>query len=242
MKFDFKTKDKLPMPIHKYSFFYRLIRNILYYISLFFLILRTFFIEDRTMYFLKYIVPTITTCFLGLSHLFPDIFSAFTATYFFLWLGMQLILCDLIGSFVVTHIKTNLDPVLSVTTLISLQHNQKYLRRFIGFKALIVGTTPMTATGRASLIVGVCTGTAWLANNYLDRQAANQRAAADRQAMDQRAAADRQAMDQRAAADRKAKYDFYEWRTRYDKWNTEMKEWQKSKKGPAPVEPKRPVN
>lgn len=169
--------------------------------------------------------------FIGLSHLFPDIFSAFTATYFFIWLGVQLIFWDFIGSVVVTHINTNPDPIISITTLISLQNNHKFLRKYIGFKTLIMGSTPMTATGRASLIVGLCTGSAWLANSYFDGQAANPRAEADRQAA-----------NQRAYANRKAKYDFEEWHTRYNKWTADMQEWQKSKKGPAPVEPKRPID
>lgn len=37
-------------------------------------------------------------------------------------------------------------------------------------KNLVIGKTAMTATSRASIIVGVCTGSAWLYNSSFDHQ------------------------------------------------------------------------
>lgn len=48
--------------------------------------------------------------------------------------------------------------------------------------ALVVGKTAMTATGRATLIAGLFTGSCWLYSTAQDRKAANMRADADRQA------------------------------------------------------------
>lgn len=192
----------LPVKVKQYSFLIKILRKFLIIPCLFVLYIRSFFIKDRTHLFLMFFAPFTSAIFILLSNIYPDIFTIFSACYFYLWLGIQLMLYDTLGSHISFHALNDIDPVFSVTTLIVLKNHRNFIIRHISysvFKSLVIGKTAMSATGRASLIVGTTTGGAWLYNSYRDRQAMDHRAAADRQAMDHRAAADRHAQDQREA-------------------------------------------
>lgn len=196
-------ETRLTLFFKRHPFF----RNIIRILFICILYMRSFFLKDRTSYFLALFVPVITLVFICLTNKYPGTFTAFSATYFFVWLGIQLMLYDNIGSKISFHCLSEADPILSITALIIFSKKKNKLVRHVSIaalKSIIIGKTPMTATGRASLVAGFFTGGAWLYNSYLDRQAMDQRANVDRKSMDNRAEKDRQAMNQRAEADRQA--------------------------------------
>lgn len=171
------------------------------------LYIRSYFLNQRTSYYFWCFVPVITFIFICLTNKYPENFSAFSATYFFVWLGIQLSLYDELGSKISFNALNDMDPILSITMLTAFSHKNNRLMRHVSIaalKAIIIGKTPMTATGRASLVAAVFTGGSWLYNSHLDRKAHDVRAENDRKANDVRAENDRKANDTRAENDRKA--------------------------------------
>lgn len=104
-------------------------------------------------------------------------------------------------------------------------------------KSLVIGKTPMTATGRASLLIGVFTGSSWLYNAHLDRKARDIRAKADREAADMRAKADRDAANIRADNE----MQFRIWKARHDVWAKQHKQWENQSRFMRGAEPKEPI-
>lgn len=160
-------------------------------VSVFILYVRSYFISEKShKIFITKVLPFITFMFFFLNvTMSPTYFNAFTHFSFCLWLGTSLITYDLLGSKISHDLCNNEVPLLCLTTLTGLSNSSNVFKRHFGWKAIsgvIIGTTKMSSTGRASLIVGTCTGGTWLFNEYKNRQAANQRSDADRQAADQR--------------------------------------------------------
>lgn len=104
-------------------------------------------------------------------------------------------------------------------------------------KSLVIGKTPMTATGRASLLIGVFIGSSWLYNAHLDRKAMDIRAKADREAADMRAKADRDAANIRADNE----MQFRIWKARHDVWAKQHEQWENQSRFMRVAEPKEPI-
>lgn len=173
-------------------------RNLFLIACLWILYVRSFFIKDRTYFVVFYFLPFMTTLFIFLTYIFPDIFTGFSAFYFHMYLGSQFIIYDEIGSRISHNFINTPDSIFSHQNLQHFLNHRNVVVRHISFTAIsniIIGKTAMTATGRATLVVGAFTGSAWLYNNYRDREAAEARAQADRSAADARAQADRSAAD-----------------------------------------------
>ena len=182
--------------------------------------------------FLIIIVPLITGIFICLHEIHPQLFSAFASCRFFLILGIQLIAYDEIGTRIAHNTLCEQHPVLSLTLLTRLSNKKNIIVRHISFSAvtsLIVGKTPMTATGRASLMVGAFTGGAWLFNCYKDRQAANDRATADRQATETLAAKGRAFQNYQDAKKAHDLKPFYKKRSEPPQWDEDKwEQWKKT--------------
>ena len=197
-------KETLLIKLNKSSFFRKLFTCVTFYI----LYIRSFFIKDVTHAFLTICVPGINMVLIFLSKFYPDLFNLFFTTYALLWIGLQLQIFDYLGSRLSSYILHDPDPIVSMTTFLLLTRHPNIVVRHVSaasVTSLVIGKTAMTATGRATLMVGLGTGTVWLFNCYLDRNAMDERATVDRKAMDERATADRKAMDERATADRQAR-------------------------------------
>jgi|SRR5580698_570162 hypothetical protein len=155
------------------------------------------------------ILPSITTLFITLHQEYPTKFSNLSYAQFCIVLGITLLTYDYLGSMISTILIEQKEHPLSLLLLPLLtksKHGNIIKRHVYGtaFNAYFIGKSPMTAGGRAALLAGICSGAAYLANGYFDRNAANNRSAADRDAADRRAGADREAAAREAAADRAA--------------------------------------
>jgi hypothetical protein len=88
--------------------------------------------------------------------MFPENFSSFSATYFYMVFGTQLIIYDDLGSKISHNTLHGIDPIISKDWLVPLQNHKHMIVRHAvthTLKAIFVGKTPMTATGRASLVL-----------------------------------------------------------------------------------------
>jgi hypothetical protein len=241
---------QLPVPIKTPRLWYKRFRKLLVIPCLWILYVRSFFIKDRTSIIVLYVLPMITCVFIFLANMFPDIFNGFSAFYFQMYLGSQLLIYDEIGSRISYNLYNHADPILSQQHMQPfLQHRNIIVRHmsFVSISNVIIGKTAMTATGRATLVVGAFTGSAWLYNSYREREAADLRSQADREAANQRAQQDREARifaaakAAREAAKIRAYQNYQDARRRYDnrrfysketkpQWDEDAwKDWRKSK-------------
>jgi flagellar biosynthesis/type III secretory pathway ATPase len=249
-----KNIDHLPAKIRTQSI-KRLIKTAFYFWILY---IRSYFRSQQSSnIFILVVIPCISVTFLSLANLYPDIFSCFTAFKFFMYLGVQLVVYDELGSRISQNILTDLDPVLQITTLVTLTKHPNIIIRH-GVTSVLYGIFPgktaMSSTGRVALVTAAFTGSSWLLNCYFDRKAAAQiakdnRKAAAQTAEDNRKAAahtadlDRAAADLRAKEDRDAAMRSEQWKSRHTYWTQQHTEWRKSSRftrGPEPKEPKFP--
>lgn len=242
-------KEQLPMRIPQHSLIISICRRFLQYFFIWVLFVRSFFMTDMSYKICVALIPMINCLFIYLSNLYPGQVSGFTATWFFIFIGIQLLTYDEMGSRISHHILNSSDPILSVTSLIILKNKPIFTRygsTSTFFFNAFIGKTAMSATGRATLIGGAFTGGAWLYNEHLNRRAMDQRAQMDRDAANQRAQDDRDAVNQRAQMDRDAVNQrvrddrhFAAWKIRHEAWVQVHQKWQSSmfKKGPEPKEP-----
>jgi len=248
-KFNYCTiKDKLPMCLPQRSLLNILFRKFLKLAFIWVLFIRSFFLTPRSFYISLILITFISSSIAPLSHFFPTL-NQFTAVYFQVYIGIQLLVYDDLASRISSHLLTDPDPILCLTSLTTLSNSTNLIKRKVSVKAigsLFIGKTPMTATGRAALVGAAFTGGTWLYNERLNRRAMDQRAQADRTATDIRTKADRDAANKRAQADRDAAADNYKktcefeaWKIRYNTWVQDHRAWRSSmfKKGPEPKEP-----
>ena len=145
-----------------------LCKKMISYYAVFILYIRSFLIKD--------IGPQVIysfVIFINLLRFFDPDLSMFTVTYLWLYLGINLIFYDYLGSSISMFIQENPTSYLA-TYLCVLKESHLLVKRHIGtqsFKALIIGTTPMTATGRAALIGAAVSGGSWFINEALKRRA-----------------------------------------------------------------------
>lgn len=219
------------------------LRKIFRPIFLYVLFIRSFFLTDKSQHILLTSLPLISMLFVSLNK-YSLSFSNFSNFYLFILMGIYLIAYDNIGSQISFNIINDYDPIISISYLISLKKNKLMLKRFLGgltWSGVVIGTTKMTQTGRATLIAGFCTGTVWLFNSYLDRKSATQ----DRQAANERAHQDREAANERARQDREAAaYQAERLRTEaareraFKAWQQQHKTWAETpiyrRRGPEP--------
>src|ERR1700754_3521220 len=104
--------------------FYFICQKFLQLLFFWVLYFRSFFIKDRTLIFIKYVVPSITLIFISLQKLYPLTISEFSACYFFVSLGIQLISYDLLGSKIASSILDDTNPVLSLTMLMAFTRSK----------------------------------------------------------------------------------------------------------------------
>lgn len=235
----FKNEKKLDkqtslVKVSEQAFYNRIGRFLLRGVSLWILYIRSWFIKDQTQRMVIIFIPLVTISFIFLNKIYPNFFTCIQNTYFFIYIGSQLVVYDTLGSKISENILTSQNPLFSTTTLIVLAHNKnpviRHIFRRVNYSAMFMGKTAMSATGRAALVAAVFTGIAYSINGHLDRTAANQRAALDRAAADQRAAADRAAnMAQEI------------WKVQYHTWDEQHKRWVSGWwRGPEPIPPKPP--
>lgn len=178
-------KEQLPMSIPQRTIINRLCRKLLKYFFIWVLFVRSFFRTEMSYHISVFSMPIINCLFIYLSNLYPGQITGFTATWFFTFIGIQLLTYDELGSRISYHIFNSYDPILSVTYLILLQKKPIFMRYGSTSNFLFntfIGKTSMTATGRAALIGAAFTGGTWLYNEHLNRRAMDQRAQADRAA------------------------------------------------------------
>lgn len=129
---------------------------------------RSFFVKEN-----PYLLYILVLCLFLLRLLFPESITFFTAVFFWVYVGINLIFYDLLGSTLSSYILDNPQSALATTILTGqLKYNNILIRHvwkkvFVG---LVIGKTPMTATGRGALIAGAMTGACWLVNTELDRR------------------------------------------------------------------------
>lgn len=135
----------------------------------------------------------------------------FTLNHFYLICGANLIVYDHLCGIIVQNTFTNPEiPLLSYATILSLRNSQNVIKRYIGVRAalsLVICTTPMKSAGRATMLVGVFSGTSWLLNAHFDRKALDQRASDNRAAANQREADER--MRQNMCDEKNRAYENY---------------------------------
>lgn len=177
--------------------------------TIYFLFIRSFFVTEKSQIFwIKTILPLTSAFFLVLNSYFPTLFNFFTLSYCYLACGANLMAYDYLCVMIAQNTLGNTEtPLLCYATIVSLKKSPNILKRYIGTKVafgLIIGKTPMTSTGRATIVVGVCSGASWLMNEHFNRKALDRRAEQDRITQNQRAEQDRAAENQRAEQDRAA--------------------------------------
>lgn len=132
------------------------------------LYLRSFFVKENPDF-----LYILVLCLFFLRLLFPESITFFTAFFFWVYVGITLIFYDLLGSTLSSYILDNPQSALATSILTGqLKYNNILIRHvwkkvFVG---MVIGKTPMTATGRAALIAGAMTGACWLVNSELDRR------------------------------------------------------------------------
>ena len=120
----------------QYPVVYGWLKKLIILLCIWVLYVRSYFIIDRTLFFIKIIIPLITVLFILLSRINPERFTNLTATYFFLWLGMQLIIYDELSSRISSYFSENTDALLSITILINLSQSKNIIKRHFGKAAL----------------------------------------------------------------------------------------------------------
>lgn len=189
-----------------------LIKRMIRTYFIFILYIRSFFLEEKP----EFIYGVSILLFL-IKYTYPNSISFFQVTYIWLALGVNLIFVDLLGSQISNYALSEHGLWFTTYLTITLKNSSLNMKRHIGFKAasaLIIGKTPMTATGRATLTVGFITGCGWLYNERLNRihqkeMAAEQRVHQEQEAIKQRVHQEQEAAKQRA-------YDFY--KQQHEKW------------------------
>jgi hypothetical protein len=157
-----------------------------FYVSIV-LFIRSFFLKERPLFvfFIITIYPLLTLFF----NLDPN-WSPFVNMRLLLSLGFSLIAMDSLSSSIATHIS-------KYPYLIEFFNNRDLSTlkgQFLaaGWSALIIGRTPMTASGRAAIAAAFVSGGVYLYNSHLQRvheaaQTVRQHAHENEQAMRQRA-------------------------------------------------------
>lgn len=222
-----------------FSFLTKIFSGFLTIICIFILSIRFFFMRLPTEKFISRVLPIISSIILCLTHIYPQYFSLFTLFYVHTYIGIQLEMYDNLGSRISYHVLNNPNPLFTANFLLLKSNNSKnQIIRSITFSAwsgLLVGKTQMTATGRATLLIGIGSGLGWAYQNHLDRQATDRRANNDREAANRRANDDREATNRRANDDR----SFAAFKMSYEEWAKRHAEWrQRWFNCPEPQEPK----
>lgn len=160
------------------------------------LFLRSFFLKENPLfiYIISLVYPMCTL-------IIPTntAFDAFIQMRFLLIIGVYLISVDMVGSYISQLIISKKKPYIN--DFFQDHKNNFYLTA--GWSAVIIGKTPMTATGRAAIFAGLVSGGVFLYNGHLQRahetmQASQQRAHETTQASQQQAHETMQATRQRA--------------------------------------------
>ena len=162
-----------------------LTETIICYYSSYILFVRSFFLKERP----KFIV-VINLMYPLYTFLIPTnvAFDAFIQMRILLIIGLYLISIDSLAGYISKIIVSQDHPYLN--HFFNNRDHNAYLSA--GWSAIIIGKTPMTATGRAAIAAGFVSGGVFLYNGYLQRthetsQAASQRAHESSEAARQRA-------------------------------------------------------
>ena len=165
------------------------------------LFVRSFFLKET-----PYFIPIMAL--LAHANLYVKVLPQYgitSITFLFLWMGVYLIAIDSLGSLISSYAlsgTTNLfDQVIPFLT----KERSSMIEIFYksaGYSAILIGKTAMTATGRASLIIGGGTGIGYLINAHLERRHKSfenekTREATSREAQKQRDWASKEAQKQR---------------------------------------------
>jgi hypothetical protein len=73
---------------------------------------------------------------------YPEMCKHFQVSYIIMLCGSQLIFYDGLGSLISDYILNKSDPILSVTYLTSLSHQNNFIKKYVGsqtISALIIG-------------------------------------------------------------------------------------------------------
>lgn len=106
------------MKVSDHSLINKLYRNILKYLFIWILFIRSFFITEKSYRICIFLMPIMNLIFVILSNLYPMVITQFTCMYFFMYFGTQVIVYDFLGSKITDHILSNTDPILLFTTLL----------------------------------------------------------------------------------------------------------------------------
>jgi hypothetical protein len=190
------------------------------------LFIRSFFINEK-----PWLIPLMVVIF----HLnvYLEIFPFFDMVriaQFFLWLGIYCIAIDNLGSIISTYALSGTSNLFDNVIPFLTKERGNFVESFYknsGYAALIMGKTAMTATGRASLIIGVLSGAGYLLNAQLDR---NHQAAQNTQNHDRQ---DKRDQRQRDFTSREAQRQ-RDWQDRKDKQKAYESSWNPFKRPPKP--------
>lgn len=188
------------------------------------LFVRSFFLKERPGFilFINLFYPTITL-------IIPTNleFNAFVHMRLLMIIGVYLIMIDYQGSVISKKILSS-EKDSYLNKFLENRYNNTIKGAFVraGLSALFMGKTPMTATGRATMIGAVFSGGVFLYNEHLKRNHDKQQASAHH-AHEQQQASAHHIHEQQQAEQQRAYSNYTYARDQYDK------SW--FKKGPRPV-------
>jgi hypothetical protein len=185
---------KVPEPLFIFIYLY----------MLFIFTIRSFFLKERPGIF--YFIGLITIINLTYKNVFFPFITFGSYVLFHLIFGLYLINLDRLG-YVFSDVLINYSNTpfsLGFTALQNkLKQNRFSLVRYVSFRSnlgVIFGKTPMSSTGRASLVICVVSGAGYMLNAHLDRKSTERIEAANRQSTERVEAANRQSTERIEAA------------------------------------------
>lgn len=200
----------LPLIISTFKTPHKIFKPFIIIISYLILYIRSLFLKERQEIF--YIITMIVMLLIQLN---PDL-NFFSVFFFWIWLGVQLMSLDYSGHLLSVYILSEQGLWLK-NILVTHSNAKNVIKRHIAsqaLKALVIGITQMTTTGRGALIVGTFAGFSWLINEYLKRRHESNEA-------------EKQRTYQTAESEKERSYDQAKTREQraYDTYKREHKAW-----------------
>jgi flagellar biosynthesis GTPase FlhF len=193
-------------------FAYAIIRFLIAAVILWVGFVRSFFITERSnLICVRVGLPIIGLINYLLAQINPEHFTIFTASIVYYYIGLQLITYDNFGALFAHFIAEKDHPISLLMTPLLCKPQSNMVKRYITWRAtigLITGKSAMTSTGRATLIVGVMTGTTFIGTTILNNAAqARARQEARQDAEKARQEARQEAREEAARARQEARQD-----------------------------------
>jgi len=190
-------------------FAYAIIRFLIAVVILWVGFVRSFFITERSsLICVRVGLPIIGLINYLLAQINPEYFTSFTASIVYYYIGLQLITYDNFGALFAHFIAEKDHPISLLMTPLLCKPQSNMVKRYVTWRAtigLITGKSAMTSTGRASIIVGLISATAYVGTTILNNaEQARARNDARKEAENARQHASEEAAWARQAAEKEA--------------------------------------